>query len=148
MLQGLETLPVRMKKHCENARKLAEYLQKHPKVRWVNYPGLETSKFKDRVDKLFKGYGGGLLAFGLADKQKAFKCIDSLKLAKNMANLGDSKTLVIHPASTIFQEFSDTEKTSMGVGNDMVRVSVGIEDFEDIKKDFEQAIKTTAQYNN
>lgn len=141
MLQGLETLPVRIKKHCENAKKLAEYLQKHPKVSWVNYPGLESSEFKKRVDKLFNGYGGGLLTFGLADKQKAFKCIDSLKLAKNLANLGDLKTLVLHPASTIFHEFTDAEKTGMGVGDDMVRVSVGIEDFDDIKKDFEQAIK-------
>ena len=82
-----------------------------------------------------------MLTFGLGDKQKAFRFIDSLKLAKNLANLGDAKTLVIHPASTIFHEFSAEEKHKMGVTEDMVRVSVGIEDFEDIRADFEQAME-------
>ncbi|MHC4394641.1 MAG: O-acetylhomoserine aminocarboxypropyltransferase/cysteine synthase family protein [Planctomycetota bacterium] len=141
MLQGLETLSGRMVRHCENAGKLAEFLQAHPKVSWVNYPALEDNRFYDRVAKLFDGRGGGLLTFGSGDKQKAFKFIDSLKLAKNLANLGDAKTLVIHPASTIFHEFSTEEKRRMGVPEDMVRVSVGIEDFEDIKADFEQAVE-------
>jgi len=141
MLQGLETLPVRMAKHCENAKKLAQFLKAHPKVSWLIYPGLKDSKFNDRVAKLFGGRGGGLLTFGLGDKQKAFRFIDSLKLAKNLANLGDAKTLVIHPASTIFHEFSPIEQQEMGITEDMVRVSVGIEDFEDIRADFEQAIE-------
>jgi O-acetylhomoserine (thiol)-lyase len=141
MIQSLETLPARMSLHCDNAEKLARYLQKNPDVSWVNYPGLPESPFYGRVKKLFAGRGGGLLTFGLGTKQKAFKFIDSLKLAKNMANLGDAKTLVLHPASTIFSEFSPAERSSMGVGEDMVRVSVGIEDFEDIRNDFEQALK-------
>ena len=141
MLQGLETLSGRMAKHCENAEKLAKYLHDHPKVCWVNYPGLPSSEFRSRVDKLFGGRGGGLLTFGLGDKQKAFRFIDSLKLAKNLANLGDAKTLVIHPSSTIFHEFSMPEQNKMGVTEDIVRASVGIEDFEDIRSDFEQAIK-------
>ncbi len=141
MLQGLETLPGRMDKHCENAKKLAGFLQEHPKVSWINYPGLEGNQFYDRVAKLFDDRGGGLLTFGLGDKEKAFRFIDSLKLAKNLANLGDAKTLVIHPASTIFHEFSAEENQKMGVGEDMVRVSVGIEDFEDIRADFQQAIE-------
>ena len=141
MLQGLETLSGRMAKHCENAEKLAQFLQAHPKVCWVNYPALPDNKFHSRVNKLFGGRGGGLLTFGLGDKQKAFRCIDSLKLAKNLANLGDAKTLVIHPASTIFHEFSADEKQQMGVTEDIVRVSVGIEDFEDIRADFKQAIE-------
>lgn len=141
MLQGLETLSGRMVKHCENAKKLAEYLRSHPKVSRVNYPGLTSSEFYDRVVKLFNGSGGGLLTLGLGGKQKAFRFIDSLKLAKNLANLGDAKTLVIHPSSTIFHEFSITEQNKMGIGEDMVRVSVGIEDFEDIRSDFEQAIE-------
>ena len=141
MLQGLETLPGRMVKHDENARKLAQFLQDHPNVSWVNYPGLTDSRFNDRVTKLFAGRGGGLLTFGLGDKQRAFGFIDSLKLAKNLANLGDAKTLVLHPASTIFHEFSTKEQNKMGVSEDMVRVSVGIEDFEDIKADFQQAIE-------
>ena len=141
MLQGLETLPGRMAKHCENTEKLAQCLLAHPKVRWVNYPGLASSTFRSRVDKLFNGRGGGLLTFGIGDKQKAFRFIDSLKLAKNLANLGDAKTLVIHPSSTIFHEFSIAEQNKMGIGEDMVRVSVGLEDFEDIRDDFEQAIE-------
>lgn len=141
MLQGLETLPGRIAKHCENAKKLAEYLKANPKVSWVNYPGLENNNFYSRVVKLFGSRGGGLLTFGLGDKQKAFKLIDSLKLAKNLANLGDAKTLVIHPSSTIFHEFSLEDQNRMGVTEDIVRVSVGIEDFEDIRDDFEQAIE-------
>ncbi len=141
MLQGLETLPGRIVKHDKNAWKLAQFLQAHPKVSWVNYPGLTGNRFSDRVIKLFAGRGGGLLTFGLGDKQRSFRFIDSLKLAKNLANLGDAKTLVLHPASTIFHEFSTAEQNKMGVTEDMVRVSVGIEDFEDIKADFQQAIE-------
>ena len=141
MLQGLETLSARMSRHCENAGKLAQYLQNQPKITWVNYPGLIGRRYYERVKKLFNGQGSGLLTFGLGTKERAFKFIDSLKLAKNLANLGDVKTLVIHPASTIFHEFSATEKEKMGVTADMIRVSVGIEDFEDIKADFEQAFE-------
>jgi O-acetylhomoserine (thiol)-lyase len=141
MLQGLDTLPVRMVKHNENAGKLAQFLQAHPKVSWVNYPGLTDSRFSERVTKLFAGRGSGLLTFGLGDKQRAFSFIDSLKLAKNLANLGDAKTLVLHPSSTIFHEFSTAEQNKMGVTEDMVRVSVGIEDFDDIEADFQQAIE-------
>ena len=93
------------------------------------------------MTRLFAGRAGGLLTFGLGKKQKAFEFIDSLKLARNLANLGDAKTLVVHPASTIFHEFDAEELGPMGVKADMVRVSVGIEDFEDIKADFEQAIE-------
>ena len=140
MLQGLETLPGRMLRHCENARKLAGFLQDHQKISWVNYPGLANNRFHARTKVFFGGYGGGLLTFGLGDKQKAFGFIDSLRLANNLANLGDAKTLVLHPASTIFHEFSPEKQKRMGVTEDMVRVSAGIEDFEDIKTDFEQAI--------
>ena len=141
MLQGLETLSGRIVKHCENAKELALFLQEHPNIQWVDYPGLPSSKFNNRVVKLFGGRGGGLLTFGLGGKQKAFRFIDSLKLAKNLANLGDAKTLVLHPSSTIFHEFSIAEQNKMGVTEDMVRVSVGIEDFEDIRRDFERAIE-------
>ena len=145
MIQGLETLPGRMATHCQNAHRLAEFLQDQPDVSWVNYPGLSDNRFNSRVRRLFDGRAGGLLTFGLADKERAFRLIDSLRLAKNMANLGDAKTLVIHPASTIFHEFTDAEKSKMGIGEDMIRVSVGIEDFEDIKEDFDQAIKKSVQ---
>lgn len=143
MLQGLETLPVRMVKHCENAKKLAEFLQGCSNICWVNYPGLSESRFNNRVAKQFGNLGGGLLTFGLGNKQKAYKFIDSLRLARNAANLGDAKTLVIHPASTIFHEFSIEQRQTMEISEDMIRVSVGIEDFEDIRVDFEQAIEKT-----
>jgi O-acetylhomoserine (thiol)-lyase len=144
MLQGLETLSARMGRHCKNACKLAQYLQNHQEITWVNYPGLIGRRFYNRVQELFSGQGGGLLTFGVGTKERAFKFIDSLKLARNLANLGDAKTLVIHPASTIFHEFSATEKEKMGVTADMIRVSVGIEDFEDIKADFEQAFEKSS----
>jgi O-acetylhomoserine (thiol)-lyase len=129
-----------MIRHCENAERLAQFLQSHPRVSWVNHLGLRTSEFRERVTRLFAGRAGGLFTFGLGDKEKAFAFIDSLKLVKNLANLGDAKTLVVHPASTIFHEFDADKLGPMGVTADMVRVSVGIEDFEDIKADFEQAI--------
>lgn len=141
MLQGLETLSARMNRHCDNAQKLAQYLGSHKKVKWVNYPGLADGKYYDKIKKMFNGQGGGLLTFGLGCKETAFKFIDSLKLTRNLANLGDAKTLVIHPASTLFIEFGDAEKEKMGVTEDMIRLSVGIEDFEDIKADFEQAFE-------
>jgi len=140
MLQGLETLPGRMDKHCVNATKLAQSLSAHPSVQWVNYPGLADNAFLPRVEALFGGRAGGLLTFGLGDKATAFRVIDSLNLAKNLANLGDAKTLVIHPASTIFHEFDATQLEAMGIAQDMVRVSVGIESIEDIQADFEQAM--------
>lgn len=141
MLQGMETLAGRMEKHCINALALAEYLDKHERVEWVNYPGLSRSEFHEIADRQFGGKASGLLTFGLDSKDRAFKFIDALRLAKNLANLGDAKTLVIHPASTIFHEFSAEEQKYMSVTPEMIRVSVGIEGFEDIKNDFEQAIK-------
>ncbi len=142
-LTGLETLAGRMDRHCANAQRLAECLEKHTKVRWVNYPGLPSSRFHDRVQKLFGGCGGGLLTFGLDSREGAYKFINATRLAQNLANLGDVKTLVIHPSSTIFHEFDLDEQRSMGVTEDMVRVSVGIEDFEDIREDFVQALEQT-----
>ena len=140
-LTGLETLPGRMSRHCDNAQHLAEYLEGHGTVKWVNYPGLPSSRFCERVGKLFDGRGGGLLTFGLGSREAAFKFINATKLAQNMTNLGDAKTLVLHPSSTIFHEFALDKQKSMGVSEDMVRVSVGIEDFEDIRDDFAQALK-------
>ncbi len=145
MLQGLETLCFRMEKHVENARRLAKWLEENKDVKWVNYPGLPSSPYYGRVEKLFNGKGGGLLTFGLGSREKAFRFINSLEIAKNLANLGDAKTLVIHPASTIFHEFSDEEREAMGVTEDMIRVSVGIENIEDIIGDFDKAITTAME---
>ena len=145
MLQGLETLGPRMGRHCENAEKLAQALQRHPKVAWVNYPALPESPFRERVDRLYGGRGGGVLTFGLGGRPRAFRCINALKLARNLANLGDAKTLVIHPASTIFHEYDAEQRSAMGVPDDLIRVSVGLEDFEDIRNDFENAIERSTE---
>jgi len=141
-LEAIESLPVRMERHCANALSLARWLEAHPRVRWVKYPGLESSRYRERAARLFGGRFGGLLAFGLEDRQAAFRCIDGLRLAQRLANLGDAKTLVIHPASTIFHEFSAEERAAMGIGDEMIRVSVGLEDVEDIQEDFERALRT------
>ena len=140
MLQGMETLSARMSRHCANAARLAQFLSSHSEVTWVRYPGLADSPHRDLVATQFGGLGGGLLTFSLGSGARAFRFINALKLAKNLANLGDAKTLVIHPASTIFHEFDDERRREMGVTADMIRVSVGIEDFEDIQADFEHSI--------
>lgn len=140
MLQGLETLSLRMAKHCANARMLATRLRDHPAVAWVNYPGLDDNPFHRRAVEQFGGCGGALLTFSLGSRERAFRFINALTLVRNVANLGDAKTLVIHPASTIFCQFDAAEQAEMGVTPDLIRVSAGIEDFDDIREDMEQAI--------
>ena len=136
LCEGLETLALRMERHCSNAMRLAQFLNAHEKVSWVNYPGLPDSPFFEVATRQFKGRFGGLLTFGLADKPSAFRLINGLRLAKNLANIGDTKTLVIHPASTICADYTPEVKALMGVSEELVRVSVGIEDIEDILEDF------------
>jgi O-acetylhomoserine (thiol)-lyase len=145
MLQGLETLVPRMQIHCSNALRLAGFLAGHPDVAWVNYPALPGSVYRERVEDFFDGNAGGVLAFGLGDKARSIGFINSLTLAKNMTNLGDAKTLVLHPATTIFHEYGPEERERMGVFDDSIRVSVGIEDYEDIQIDFEQAIENAVR---
>jgi O-acetylhomoserine (thiol)-lyase len=130
-----------MDRHCSSALALARFLKNHPKVSWVSYPGLEDSPQHEVAKWLYGGRYGGLLAFGTGDKASVFKVINSLKLAKNLANIGDAKTLVIHPASTICADYNAEEKTLMGVTEDLIRVSVGIEDILDIIDDFKQALE-------
>ena len=141
MLQGLEGLGLRMERHCANALKLAEYLRGQGSVAWVRYPGLNDSDQYGLAQQYLGGRGGALLTLGLGSKSRAFRLIDTLKLAENAANIGDSRTLVIHPASTIFHDFSEADRAKMKVTDDMVRVSVGVENFEDIQADFEQALE-------
>jgi len=138
--EGLDTLGLRMERHCANALKLAQFLNDHDKVHWVNYPGLPDSPFHEVAARQFKGRFGGLLTFGVADKAAAFRVINALQLAKNLANIGDTKTLVIHPASTICADYDAPTKALMGVSEELVRVSVGIEDIEDILEDFAAAL--------
>ena len=140
LLQGIETLSLRVQRHADNALALAKWLEGHPKVEYVWYPGLESSPYHDLAKKYLTNGFGGVLQFGIkGGKEKAPQFIDQLKLASHLANVGDAKTLVIHPASTTHEQLSETEQLASGVLPNMVRLSVGIEHIEDIKADIEQA---------
>jgi len=140
-LQGLETLHVRMPRHCENALKVAKFLEGHPSVEWVNYPGLESHPDHERARRYLPLGQGAILGFGIKGGRAAgARFIDSVKLCSHLANIGDAKTLVIHPASTTHQQLSDEEQFATGVSPDYIRVSVGIEDVQDIIEDLEQAL--------
>ncbi len=141
-LQGLETLPLRMKKHCENATKVAEYLSGHDKVVWVKYPGLDTHPTHDNARKYFKKGYGAMVVFGIKGGRSAGeKFINSLQLISHLANVGDAKSLALHPASTSHSQMSEKELLEGGITPDMVRLSIGIENVEDIIEDIEQALK-------
>ncbi|MBE3089519.1 MAG: O-acetylhomoserine aminocarboxypropyltransferase/cysteine synthase [Actinobacteria bacterium] len=141
-LQGLETLHLRMIRHSENALKVARFLEKHPRVSWVNYPGLDSSPEKSLADKYLPRGAGAIVGFGIKGGLEAGKkFIDSLELISHLANIGDAKTLAIHPASTTHQQLSREEQKSTGVTLDYVRLSVGIEDIEDIISDIKQALR-------
>jgi O-acetylhomoserine (thiol)-lyase len=139
-LTGIETLAIRMQKHCENALALSEFLSQHKKVKKVHYPGLENDPHHKCAHDLFDDCYGGLMTFEVESHQVAFNIINKLKLAQNLANIGDVRTLVIHPASTIYVNFSPEEQVLMGVTPELVRVSVGIEDKKDIINDFKNAL--------
>ncbi|WP_298435461.1 homocysteine synthase [Geobacter sp.] len=140
-LQGLETLPVRMARHVENARKIAEWLEKHPLVSWVNYPGLPSHADHGRARKYLPKGAGAIIGFGIKGGLEAGKrFIDSVKLLSHLANIGDAKSLVIHPASTTHQQLSEEEQRSTGVTADFIRLSIGIEDVNDIIADLDQAL--------
>jgi len=142
LLQGLETLSLRGERHNANALALAQYLESHKQVSWVWYPGLESHPYHASAKKyLRKGQFGGVLAFGVKGGVKAGrKLIDSVKLVSLLANVGDAKTLIIHPASTTHQQLSEAEQKSSGVLPELVRVSVGLEHIDDIIADFDQAL--------
>ena len=140
LLQGLETLSLRVERHINNALELARWLEQQEQVAWVNYPGLPNHPYHERAKKYLRHGFGGVLNFGIKGGLEAGKAfISNVKLASHLANVGDAKTLVIHPASTTHQQLSDSEQISAGVTPDLVRVSVGIEHIDDIKEDFEQA---------
>ncbi|MFA6290695.1 MAG: O-acetylhomoserine aminocarboxypropyltransferase/cysteine synthase family protein [Victivallales bacterium] len=140
-IQGLETLPLRIKAHGENAVALAEHLKKHKLVEWVSYTGLKDHPYHNVARKYLKGGFGSVFGFGVKGGQKAAtKFIDSVKLASHLANVGDAKTLVLHPASTSHQQMSPEAQKAAGVNPEFIRVSVGIENIEDIIADFDQAL--------
>ena len=140
LLQGLETLSLRVERHVENATKIAQYLVNHPLVSWVNYPGLEGNKYYDLGKKYFPKGAGSIFTFGLKGGLEACKTfIDSLELFSLLANVADAKSLVIHPASTTHAQLSKEQLESAGISEDLIRLSVGIEDVEDLIDDLEQA---------
>ncbi|HCF93769.1 MAG: O-acetylhomoserine aminocarboxypropyltransferase/cysteine synthase [Verrucomicrobiota bacterium] len=142
LLQGLETLHLRMAQHVKNAQAVAEYLVAHPKVAWVNYPGLPNHPSHRLAKKYFPRGASALLGFGIKGGMEAGRrFIDNLKLFSHVANIGDAKSLAIHPASTTHQQLSEQEQLSSGVTPDFIRLSIGIEDFEDIRADLSQAIE-------
>jgi O-acetylhomoserine (thiol)-lyase len=143
LLQGIETLHLRLERHSQNALAVARHLEAHPGVEWVNYPGLESSPYYERAQKYLPNGRGGLISFGIKGGYAAGKkLIDALELFSLVANIGDAKSLVIHPASTTHQQLSVEEQASTGVTPELVRLSVGIEDIRDILADLDQAIET------
>lgn len=145
-LLGLETLPLRQRRHSENALAVAEWLKQHPLVSWVVYPGLEDNPGHDVAAKYLKKGFGGLVGFGIkGGLESGKKFINSVKLLSHLANIGDAKSLVIHPASTTHQQLSEEEQKAVGVTEDYIRLSIGLEDIEDIKEDINQALEKAAE---
>jgi O-acetylhomoserine (thiol)-lyase len=141
-LIGLETLGLRMERECDNAKALAEWFEENYPELQVQYPGLESSPWHEIAKKQFNGYFGAILTVRTGSQKRAFDLIDHLKIAYKLSNIGDTKTLVIHPASTISLHSTQQQKEDAGVYDDLIRISVGIEDIEDLKEDFAQAIKS------
>jgi len=145
LLLGIETLSLRCERHAENALKLAKWLEKNENVSWVSYPGLESHQSHEIAKKYLKRGFGGVLSFGVkGDAEAGSQVVDGFKLISNLANVGDSKTLAIHPWSTTHEQLSDEEKASSGVTEDLIRISVGNEHIDDIIADFEQSFKSAA----
>ncbi|MFM2482144.1 O-acetylhomoserine aminocarboxypropyltransferase/cysteine synthase family protein [Celerinatantimonas sp. YJH-8] len=141
LMQGLETLALRMERHTENALKVAQYLQSHPLVEWVSYAGLSDNRYYPLAEKYMKGKPASLLSFGLKGGYAAgVKCYDALNLFKRLVNIGDAKSLACHPASTTHRQMSDSEQLEAGVRPEMLRLSIGIEHIDDILADLEQAL--------
>jgi O-acetylhomoserine (thiol)-lyase len=150
ILQGVETLPLRMERHCTNALQVAEFLRRHPRVSWVNYPGLADHPQRALVDRQFRSAGGvagasGLLAFGVkGGMQAGVRFIEAAQFMSHLANIGDTRTLIIHPASTTHRQLDDAQQLAAGVLPDMVRISVGIEHIDDILWDIDQALAASS----
>ena len=142
VIQGLETLEVRMQKHSDNALELAQWLQSRDEVSWVNYPGLESSKYADLAQKYLPNGKSGIVTFGLKKGFEAAKKVaESTEIFSLLANIGDTKSLIIHPSSTTHSQLNEEEQASTGVSSELVRISVGIENVEDLKEDLDKALK-------
>lgn len=146
IIQGLETLPIRVQRHSENALALAQWLEEQPEVAWVNYPGLKSSKYYNLAQQYLPKGHSGVVTFGLKGGFEAAKTVaDQTKLFSLLANIGDTKSLIIHPASTTHQQLSDEQKAAAGVPNDLIRLSVGLEDIQDLITDLKVAFKSIKQ---
>ncbi|MCW0219409.1 MAG: aminotransferase class I/II-fold pyridoxal phosphate-dependent enzyme [Prosthecobacter sp.] len=146
LLQGIETLPLRMERHCENSLAVAKHLKNHPGVTWVRYPGLEEDPQYAASQKYLKGKGGSMVIFGIKGGMEAGrKFIDNLKLISHLANVGDAKTLAIHSASTTHSQLNEAAQAAAGITPDLVRLSIGIEHIDDILADLDQALASSAQ---
>lgn len=146
IMQGLETLGLRIERHCENALAVANYLRQHPKVNWVNYAALPDSPYYENCQKITSGKASGILSFGIkGGKEAGAQFIDALKMILRLVNIGDAKSLACHPATTTHRQLSTEELKTAGVSEDLVRLSVGIEHIDDIIADIAQALeKVTA----
>jgi O-acetylhomoserine (thiol)-lyase len=141
-LQGIETLPLRMQRHCDNALKVAQFLTQHSAVNWVRYPGLESDPAYGAASKQFENGYGGMVVFGIkGGRASGEKFIESLKLFSHLANVGDAKSLAIHPATTTHSQLSEDQQRAGGMTPDLVRLSVGIEAVTDICEDLDQALE-------
>jgi O-acetylhomoserine (thiol)-lyase len=141
ILTGIETLPLRMRKHCDNALTVSSWLAGHPKVAWVSYPGLPGDRYHALAQKYVPKGAGAVFTFGLKGGYEAgIKLVSNVKLFSHLANIGDTRSLIIHPASTTHRQLTDPQKIVAGAGPDVVRLSIGIEDAEDIIADLEQAL--------
>jgi O-acetylhomoserine (thiol)-lyase len=141
IMQGLETLALRMERHCQNAEKVANYLQEHPAVEWVNYATLANSPYKATCEKICGGKASGILSFGIKGGREAgAKFIDALELILRLVNIGDAKSLACHPATTTHRQLNPDELKSAGVSEDLVRLSIGIEHVDDLIADISQAL--------
>jgi O-acetylhomoserine (thiol)-lyase len=139
-LEGLETLPLRMERHCENALKVARRLKTHPKVKWVRYPGLEDDPSYPIANRYLKKGFGGMVVFGIKGGSAAgSKFVDHLKMFSHLANVGDAKSLVLHPSSTSHSQLSEEQQKAGGLTPDLIRLSIGIEHIDDIIEDLERA---------
>ncbi|MDP3313280.1 O-acetylhomoserine aminocarboxypropyltransferase/cysteine synthase family protein [Lutibacter sp.] len=149
IIQGLETLPVRIKQHSANALELAHWLESREEVAWVNYPGLESSKYNTLAKKYLPNGQSGLVTFGVKDGFEAAKKVtDATQLFSLLANIGDTKSLIIHPASTTHQQLSVEQQSAAGVTQDLIRLSVGLEDIDDLKQDLQEAFKNVRELEN
>jgi O-acetylhomoserine (thiol)-lyase len=147
-LTGIETLALRMERHCSNAQAVAEWLERHADVAWVSYAGLPSSPYHALATKYLPRGAGAVFTFGVkGGYEVGVKVVESVELLSHLANIGDTRSLIIHPASTTHRQLTDTQRTAAGAGPDVIRISVGIETADDIIADLDQALRSAARRN-